>query len=267
MAELRSPKVCAALVMIGWLASLIAFWGMTVAGRDAVAGDKSCGAKDLQSRGVRLEMAATAPKALDVLNHEPAKAACIRRGAAAQVKADYLFIPAYSLLALSLFLFVRALREELSGRMSVLQKVLPAAGVLLVLAMLIGDVVENLHLTEVIRFAGLKPPEEAGIAGQLPALRAASSVKFAALALSAGLLGVLWSSKTGSALVWVPRLIGLAAAAVFLYGLIRGEWEPVSWGMTVFAALGLAALIHAVAVATDPEQVLASEPLPGGQIS
>jgi len=245
MHRLRSPKVCASLVMIAWLASLIALWGMTSAGSAAIK-DGSCNSKDLQNKGLQLEMADSPAKALPVLNGDSKKAGCIRAGVAAQVEADYLFIPAYSALSLALFLFVRAIRLASRGEEGTVLLIL---AVLLVLAMVGGDVTENRQLTPIIELAGKAQPPENLIGERLPLLRAASYVKMGALALAAAILGALWTSASGSRLVWLPRLLGLATAALFLSGMIGESWQLAAAGMAAFAAFGIAGLIHAIAVA------------------
>jgi hypothetical protein len=261
MKRLRSPKVCAALVMIAWLASLFSFWGMSAAGAEAIGTDTSCSVSDLDGVGVRLEMASQRDEVLAILGGEPpspAKADCIRRGEAAAVRADTFFLISYSLLTLTLFLFVRALRAS-SARPALLG-ILLTLGVLLALTMAIGDLVENHHLTELIRLAGQEPP--GSFAGHLPDLRIAAYVKMGALALSAALLGALWSSR--SRWVWLLRLLAFGAAAVFTYGMVNEDWQIAVRGMGVFAAFALAALIHAIAVAVDREAYPGSRPLREG---
>jgi hypothetical protein len=246
MHRLRSPKICAALVMIAWLASLIAVWGMAAAGSEAIK-DTSCDSKDLQNRSVQLEMAGSPAAVSAVLDGDPAKAVCMRAGVAAQVEADYVFIPAYSALALALFMFVRALRLETKGQRGTL---LLLVGVLLCLTMIGGDVFENLQLTSIIEQADLS---------RLPILRVAAYVKMGALALASLILGAVWTSASGSRLVWLPRLFSFAAAALFLAGMIGKDWQLASRGMAAFAAMSFAGLIHAVAVAVGRGEIPALE--------
>ncbi len=268
MEKLRSPKACAALVMIAWLATLVSFWGFGVAASKAIGENASCSVADLEGKAVQLEMASTSADALAILNGDPVKAECIRRGETAVVTyADSFFLVCYSLLTLTFFLLVRALS---SGR-STLQRILLALGVLLALTMAIGDLVENLHLTEVIRLAGEKVPDGGEIDSKLPGLKAAAYVKMGALALSTVVLGALWPSR--SRWVWVLRLLGFAAAALFILAMLQDQnllgtleipmedWETAGRGMLVFALFALAALIHAVATAVGPELSSASQPV------
>lgn len=264
MKRLRSRKFCAALVIIAWLATLVSLWGMQDAGRTAVAGT-ACTPKDLEGLGLELEMAPSPDRALALLDGDQARpacplvarpapplragmAGCLRAGMTAQVRADYLFIPAYSGLVLALFLFVRAVWIGPPYERRALGWGLLAAGLLLAAAMLLGDVVENRYLTRMIESAenGLPLQETAfarlGLAGQL---------KWGALAASALLLGSTWASKSRRRLVWVPRLLGLLAAALFIAGLVIPDPCFVSAGMGALAVFWFAALIHAIAVAVE----------------
>lgn len=259
MKRLRSWKLCAALVIIAWLATLVSLWGMLDAGRRAVTPQEGCQPKDLQNIGLRLEMAGSPGDALKILNGDPIKAACLRSGAAAQVRADYLFIPAYSGLILALFLFVRAFWIAPPREKGSIGWALLTLGLFLAAAMLVGDVVENLHLTKLIKLAEadqqLPKPlfDRLGFAGQL---------KWGALAASALVLALTWTARSPRLLVWVPRLLGLAAAALFITGLVRTDWKIVSSGMIALAAFWLAALIHAVTVAVATESIQPVAPIP-----
>jgi len=259
MKRLWSRKFCAALVIIAWAATLVSLWGMLDAGRRAVASEGGCQPADLQNIGLRLEMASSASDALTILNGDPAKAACLRSGATAQVQADYLFIPAYSGLMLVLFFFVRAFWiTPLRERRSVASGLL-VLGLLLAAAMSIGDVLENLQLTSMIDLAkgNLPLPYD-----KFTLLRYAGTLKWAALAAAALVLGLSWTARPSRLLVWVPRLLGLAAATLFIIGLVRTEWETVSFGMSALAAFWFAALIHAVAVAVEPESIQTPDSIP-----
>jgi hypothetical protein len=241
----RTTKFCAALVLITWLATAVSSWGFRVAAAEATAEDERCSIADLQNRSLRVEMASGPATAVLALNADPVKAPCIRRGIAANVRADYLFIPAYGAFNFALLLFVGALRRRLP--------LFLLLGALLSPAMVVADVVENLHLREIVELAGISPPPLERIVPELPGLRAATAVKLGALALSAAVAGALWPAKPGSVLVWVPRFLGVAAAAVFAYGLIRRQWPVLACGMEVVALFWLAGLVHAVAVAVGPE--------------
>ena len=258
MKRLRSPKACAALVMIAWLATLVSLWGFGVAGRRAIGDDPSCSMGDLQNRGVRLELASDAGEMRDILNGDPFQAECIRRGEAGTVIfGDSFFLVCYSLLVLALFLFVRALRPS-SGR------ALAAVGVLLALTMAAGDVVENLHLLRVIQLAGEPDPPLDAIAAQWFGLKTAAYVKMGALALATVVLGALWPSRSRWARVL--QLFGFAAAALFvaamvldlrkemldIFGFQIRDWQAAVLGMTAFALFAFGALIHAAVTAADP---------------
>lgn len=256
MEKLRSPKVCAALVMILWLATLVAFWGMTAAGRAAIAGDASCSPQDIQNKSLQLEMVSSAKQALEVLNVS-GKEPCIRRSVAAQVRADYLFIPGYSLLGLALFLFAGSLRNARAWTWALL-----AIGLLLAAVMAFGDVRENLELERIVDAAGQNPPREDLIQPRLLPLQQFAFLKMGAVALAAFLLGALWRSRSGSWLVWAPRLLGIMAGALFVGAMVvsqqPGETRPEDWelaalGMMVFSLFAFAALVHALAVAITVE--------------
>jgi hypothetical protein len=269
MKRLRSPKVCAALVMIAWLASLVSLWGFEVAGNRGIAQSeqKNCSVKDLKAKSVQLEMASDRDDVLTTLNGDSAKAECIRRGKTAEVAyADSFFLVTYSLLTLALFLFVRALRMPPASPDNSSLALL-ALGVLLALTMAIGDFVENRHLIEVIRLAGEANPPLDQIDGQLPGLQMAAFVKMGALALSALILGALWPFR--SRWVWMLRLFGFAAAALFIAAMLLDlrkevleiscmrqveDWEVAGYGMIAFAAFAFTALIQAVATMADGEQ-------------
>jgi hypothetical protein len=248
MKKLQSRKLCAALVIIAWLATLVALWGMLDAGRRAVTPLKSCTPKDLRGLGLQLEMAPSAEAALNLLNGDAAKAPCLRSGMAAQIRADNLFIPAYSGLTLTLFLFVCALRIPPSGKRRSLGRGLLALGLLLALAMSAGDVVENLRLHSMIELAKSgQPLPDAAFEGLIWAGR----LKWGALAVSALALALAWTSRSFVRLAWVLRVLGLTAAALFIAGMALPRWQVVNWGMAVLGAFWLAALIHAIAVAVE----------------
>jgi hypothetical protein len=266
MKRLRSLKFCAALVIIAWVATLVAVWGLQNAGRRAVASANAaapgaCKLKDLEGRGLQLEMARTQDAALKILrddeNGDARKGACIRSGMAAQIRVDYLLIPAYSGLTLALFFFVRALWIVPSGERKSLTRGLLVLGLLLALAMLVGDVLENRVLTKMIDLveSGLRIPADRMPDELFTALRYAGDVKWGALAASALLLALLWKSRLFPRLVWVLRLLGLAAAALLVTGLVRSDWEIGNWGIYTVSAFWLTALVHAVAIAVEPESI------------
>ena len=248
MERLRSPKVCAALVIIAWLASLVSLWGFGVAGIRGIAKSrlKYCTVEDLEHKSVELELAERPNEVDSILNGDPDKADCIRRGKTKEVAyADSFFLVSYSLFTLTLFLLVRALS---AGRPA-FQTVVLILGAALALAMAIGDLVENLHLIEVIRLAGLPGPPLDRIAALLPGLHRAAYVKMGALALSAGLLAGLWPA--GSRWVLLLRLLGFAAAAVLARGMVKESADAIGDGMTAFFVFWLAALIYAIATVAD----------------
>jgi hypothetical protein len=267
MKRLRSRKFCAALVIIAWVAALVAVWAMDDAGRRAVASaKKACTADDLKNLGLKLEMAGKPDVALEILagGGDPAKAACLRAGAAAQVRADsLLFIPAYTGLVLALFLFVRSFwitppRNRLRAGW-----VLLAVGLLLVVAMVAGDFTENGYLLDLIRLAAQKKPmQEAAFSS----LTLAGQIKWGALAASALVLAVFWTARSSRFLVWVPRISGIAAGALLLAGLKMHSVDLVSdYGLGALLAFWLAALVQAVAVAAETMQDV-SKPSPGGTV-
>lgn len=205
-----------------------------------------------------MEMARTPDVALKILrgdkNNDARKMACIRSGMAAQISADYLLIPAYSGLNLALFLFVRTLWIAPSRERKSLT--LLALGLLLAMAMLVGDVLENRLLTAMIDRVELIPNE------RFTDLRYAGDLKWGALAASALLLALLWKSRSSPRLVWVLRLLGLAAAGLLITGLVRPDWEIVNWGVYTLSTFWLTALIHAVAVAVEPESIQTPDFIP-----
>jgi hypothetical protein len=249
MRRLQSRKFCAALVIIAWLATLVSLWGMQDAGRRAVTSEKTCTSKDLRNLGLRLEMASSPDDAMGLLNRDPVKAACLRSGLAAQVRADRLFLIAYSGLVLILFLFVRALWIAPPRERSSVGWGLLGVGLLLAAAMLAGDVIENRHLIQMIEQARSNQPLQAPAFSRLVF---AGGLKWGALAASALLLAVSWISQPSRRLVWVLRLLGVAAAALFIAGLVIHDWQIIGAGMAALSAFWLAALIHAVAVAIEP---------------
>jgi hypothetical protein len=125
-------------------------------------------------------------------------------------------------------------------------------GLLLALTMFVGDVLENRSLTAMIDLvkSGLRIPDEL-----FTALRYAGDVKWGALAASALLLALLWKSRLFPRLVWVLRLLGLAAAALLVTGLVRSDWQIANWGIFTVSAFWLTALVHAVAIAVEPESI------------
>jgi hypothetical protein len=296
MEKLRSPKVCAALVMIAWLATLVSSWGMEAAGRNAIAREGSrrtkalkmagrmvvlqdigCFPSDIKSKGVQLEMASCAEAALSYLGrklHAPVRpgslagrrSACIQRGVAAQVRADYVFIPAYSLLILALFLFIGSMRTEPAWFW-----VLLVAGLLLAAIMAFGDVRENLQLEGIINAAGQDPPGEHLNEAPLVPLQHYAFLKMSALALSAVLLSIFWTRRPLRVVVWLLRLSGFTAAVLFGAGMAMSRsdwlegaisaawkvapWQLASWGMEAFVAFCLFGLLVAVAVAIHPESL------------
>lgn len=248
--RLRSPKVCAALVMITWLAAVISLWGFEASGSRGIGDDKSCSADDLQGIGVRLEMAADAQEVDEILYGNPpnqARGDCIRKGETALVAhADSFFPVAYSLFTFALFLLLsRLLHINLFLRV-----VLLVLGTALALIMGTWDFIENRHLIEVIRLAGQSPLPESAIDAKLPDLHRAAYVKMSALAVSAVVLALLWPLL--SRWTVVLKLLGFAAALVLAYGMKEKSPDIVGIGMVAFAAFWLAALIHAIAVAVDP---------------
>lgn len=266
MRRLQSRKFCAALVIIAWLATLVSLWGMTDAGRRAVTPEpskpRSCKPRDLQGMGLQLEMASSAATARDLLTGHgitDTRAACIRKGVAAQVWADYLLIPAYSCLTLALFLFVRTVRIRSQQTQKALGWGLLVPGLVLAAAMFVGDVFENLQLTPLIDLA---ESNRTLSNARFDLLRKAGYLKWSALATSSLLLALLWDSRSFPRLLWLLRLLGVTAAALFIAGLVKTDWQIVNAGMGVLGALWLAALIHAVAVAveTEPIQVAQTHP-------
>src|SRR5215213_7734656 len=262
MKRLQSPKVCAALIMIAWLATLTSYWGMEVARGKAIGGDASCSGEDLEGKAVQLEMVSKADdEVLKTLIGNEGKAPCIRGRLAKVIAADYLFIPSYSALTLAFFLFVRSLR---AGQPS-LQNLLVALGVLLALTMAIGDIVENGHLLQLIKLAGQESLPQID-AEFLSDLKTAANVKMGALALASLILGALWPSR--SRWVLALRLFGFAAAALFAASMVLDlrkemldifdfqirDWNAATDGMIAFAAFTLTALIHAIATMADREQ-------------
>lgn len=284
MSWFRSPKFCAALVLIAWLASLIAVWGMAAAGHGAVAGDKACLPGDLKGLALQLELVSSPDEALQVLTgkalagscnpcqkvpwlcgaqqaraaaeEKPGRAACIRKGLAAQTTADFLFIPAYSALSLALFLFIATFWDAASPRQHrpLLSWTILALGLLLALVMAVADVRENFQLQAILHIAQTtSPAAESAIGERLPALKAATTLKWGALALSAALLAVFWRSHASSRLVWLPRFFGVATAAAFAAGLTVCGWRLVGIGMAGLFLLWLLGLVHALAVIVAPE--------------
>ena len=256
MKRLRSRKFCAALVIIAWVATLAAFWGMQDAARRAIAPPQTapaplkaaCTSTDLEGLGIQLEMASSAEDAKNLLTGEPVRADCIRRGMAAQVRADYLFIPAYSGLVLALFLFVRSFWITPPRERKPWASALLILGVVLAAAMMTGDVIENLHLTSMIDLAARNHslPNDA-----FDRLVLVGRLKWGALAASAFLLALAWASDSWQRLAWVLRLLGFAAAALFIAGLATTQSELVKAGLPVLFGFWLTALIHAIAVAVE----------------
>lgn len=259
MGKLRSPKICAALVIIAFAATLIANWGMGSALRKAAKNDGHCKVEDdLKNPGLRLEMAGDVDKALAVLGDggDTAKVTCIRHAVAKQIDADYLFIPAYSLLTLALFLFVRSLWGAPKWSW-----VLLAAGLSLAAIIVYGDVRENLQIEQIIKLAERMPETKELIRDRLLYLQHFTFIKMSALALSAVLLSVFWRSRSARCWACVPRFLGLCAAALFVIAMalsLRGDpvcpepWRIAFYGMVGFFFFWLTGLIHAVAVVVDP---------------
>jgi hypothetical protein len=243
MKRLSSPKVCAALVMICFLAVLVSLWAMTDAGRDAVdASRKSAAASDecvIQNRVVQLQKSPDV--AIKALGSE-----CIRSGVEAQVGADFSFLIAYSALTLALFLFVRALRGGGPG--------LLVLGVLLVFAMAAGDAFENKWTLELIRLLR----EGLSTKASLKLLQYGGWIKWGALGLSAAVLGALW--PLSRRLAWAPKILALASAAVVLAGLALPGWETLAASLVVLGLFWIVALIHAIAVTVDREAYSGSRP-------
>lgn len=242
MKRLSSPKACAAVVIICFLAVLVSLWAMTDAGRkavaaasgEAVAASDKCVPKDIEGRVAQLQKSEEVPAVLD--ND------CIRGGVEAQVHADLGFLIAYSALTLALFLFVRALR---GGGWALL-----VVGALLSLAMAAGDVFENHHTLDLLS----RVEEGSSTAAPLKLLQYGGWLKWGALVLSAAVLGALW--PLSRRLAWAPKILALASAAVILAGLALPGWKTLAASVYVLGFFWLAALIHAVAVMVDREQYL-----------
>lgn len=243
MKWLQSPKACAALVMIFFLAVLISFWAMTDAGRDAVDASRKSAASGeciIQNRVVQLQKSPDA--AIEALGNE-----CIRSGVEAQVGADFSFLIAYSALTLALFLFIRTLRGGGPG--------LLVLGVLLALTMAAGDFFENKWTLELIRLLrnGLSTMTS------LKLLQYGGWIKWSALGLSAAVLAALWPSSRR--LAWMPKILALASAVVVLAGLLLPGWETLAASLVVLGLFWIAALIHAIVVVVDREASFGSLPV------
>ena len=258
----RSPQFTAALVMIAWLATVISAWGIAAAGRPP---DSSCCSEEVKNPQVHLEMAADARAVAAILSGaattckapgptgekvkapDEKRAACIRASVAAQVCADYLFIPSYSFLVWTLFLFVRSLRGAPRWTWT-----LTWGGLLLAATIAVSDVLENLRITHLIELAGRSPLPTAAIGQLLPSLKLATFTKMGAVALAVAVLATVWVSRSGSRLVWVLRLV--AYAAVILLGVAIDQQSVLvtKLGMLTFVGFGLAALVHAIVVAVSP---------------
>jgi hypothetical protein len=201
-------------------------------------------------------MADSAESAKNLLT-APDKGDCLRRGMAAQVRADDLFIPAYSLLTLALFLFVRVFWIMPPRDNKTAGWILLTLGIVLAAAMATGDVIENLHLTRMIDLAAQGQPlpkpefDRLGLAGQL---------KWGALAAASLLLGLTWTATRFRTLAWIPRFLGLATAGLFIAGLVIPKWTVVNAGVGAQALFWLAAVIHAIAVAVEPTSGGTSQP-------
>ena len=185
------------------------------------------------------------------------RAACIRASVAEQVRADYLFIPSYSFLVWTLFLFVRSLRGASRWPWT-----LTWGGLLLAATIAVSDVIENLRITHLIELAGRAPLPTADIEQLLPSLKLATFTKMGAVALAVAILGTVWVSRSGSQLVWVLRLLGYAAAILFVVAIAQQSVCVTKLGMAASGGFGLAALVHAIAVAVSPQPL--STALQGG---
>lgn len=267
MKKLPPQKLCAALVMIGWMATLVAFWGLDIATKQVIANDGQCCPEDLKHVGFRLEMTSEGEKALAILDGEescqlvtaegeqtePAaekRAACIRAGFAEEIRVDSVLIPSYSFFALALFLFVRSRRKATRWA-----PVLIVVGVLLAVTIFVSDFLGNHQLNQLIDLAS-KPrsPEILGeIQAHLGLLQSYTFFKLGAVALVTALLGVFWSSRSNPLRTWIVRLLSLAVAALFVIAMVQESWRLGIVGMGACAALAFGALIHTIAVVVEPE--------------
>jgi hypothetical protein len=188
-------------VMISFLASAVAVWGITAAGNRVREG-KYCRSvktpeleKELKHKPLALELApADAPTLLEVGGP---RAPCIESWVRANLYADFLFIPSYSAFLAFAILLLASPRESADPTRSGWK----ACGVLLAVVMAAADVTENLQLL------GLLDGRET------PLLPWATLVKWWAIALAMALAGLV-ALERRQAGRFLPVLIGATGLLV-----------------------------------------------------
>ncbi|HYX24042.1 MAG TPA: hypothetical protein VFC23_07800, partial [Thermoanaerobaculia bacterium] len=229
-------KHFAAAVMIAFLATLISMVGIQQAERRAVkAHGKACTFAEVDGQALPIELGKR--PFLGELEH----AFCLLDGMDRMLDADNFFLISYSAFNLTFFLFLAAIGKARPAVVWIL------AGLLLAVVMLVADCRENQILRDWIH-AGSQP---AHFPWPIQGLTAATTVKWGALAVASGLLGLLYllQARRLAKLVAVPAF---AAAAFLAAGLYRLFPPWVQKGAAALVILWLFILIHAVIVAITP---------------
>jgi hypothetical protein len=269
--QLRRRKTRAAAVLILWMATVVALWGVDAAGRRAVRRSE-CGDCDFSGKGIALEMADSPAEVIGLLEGAPGGRACdaggcVRGAVMATTRADDLLVPAYGLLTAALFLLLAA---NVQGRRAGL--LLALLGGSLAVAAALADWYENAKIRALIVLAERPGGDPDAMSEPLGKLQGASAVKWGALALGVLVLAVLWRKRAGWAWpLWVLKALGVGAGLALSGGLawawLPGPWRAsladrglgesglVTWGAGLLFLFWTAAMIGAIrdAVARQPD--------------
>lgn len=255
MKPLKGEKTWAALVLIGWMLTALATWGVVVGGRRALA-KEGCKLCDLSGKGIELEMAdaATVETLLRKDGNGCGPAKCMRAGLLGAVLDDtILLVPAYVMLTFFLFALIGAGR----GRMWV-----AAAGGLFAAAIGSADLWENCLQACILHSTANAAPSD----DTLVLLRIAGQLKWWLLAISVLVIAGFWPRRRWRITLGI---FALAAAGLLAVGLSCGALEEsvrrVSYGAVAVFVFWTVATIAAVAVAIEPESSSGDAAAGGGQ--
>ena len=240
----------AALVILTGLATVALSMALTRRTVDAFKTEPSCsGCPYPGGKMIAFELARSREEVLGVLGPADTPCGvCTRNVLAAQVRVDFGFLLAYSTFNAAIFLFLAppALATP-SPKHRRLARILVGLGLAASLAMLLGDLVENLAL---LRLAGPAP----GFASALGLLVPATRIKWLALPLACLLLAALYvlaHLRFGPGRLLIALAIPYLGAA--FYGALAltgsGPGRDARYGQLIGQLVipWLASLVHATA--------------------
>ena len=228
--ELRRRRTRAAAVLIFWMATVVALWGVDAAGRRE-ARRLRCGGCDVRGKGIALEMASSPEEVSAALRGDAAAAcdadACVRSALVAVTRADDALVPAYGLLTAALFYLIAANHRRAGGLL------LTLLGAASALTAALADWYENAQIRALVELARPPAGDPDAMSEPLARLQIASAAKWVALALGVLLLATLWTKRAGWAWpLWVLRALG-AGAGLALLGGVAWAWLAPSFRMRV----------------------------------